>query len=194
MTAHDRAGHQGLAGQTIKTAATALWDFIRAGLHGVLRPSVFITGRVFMNNKTSWIVGALLTAACGATHALPYQAQNMPYPPMASPFPYGAQAMQMPGSFATGNAFQVTARELPGGYLINLYLQGIDPREINMSVADGMLLIERTSTTGITDAGGFSFSASSFNWRLPLPPDVDISQFKGQVVPAGIQLFIPRLR
>ena len=134
---------------------------------------------------------AFSAAATATPFAFPgYGPQGYGIPGGATPYPPQAMNFAMSG----GSSFVVHTSESPQGYLVRLFLQGVDPREVSMRVSGNLLVFERATATGQTGMGGFTFGASTFNWSVPLPADADVSAISGQVQPEGIQMFIPRIK
>lgn len=170
-----------------------------------------------MMKPRPWILAALFALAPAAATANPYmfyyygpEAFSVPAPtstpymfhyfgpqaftasPATPPAFYWFQTMPPPSAFLGGRSFNITTNELTDGYVVNLYLQDIDPSEIEMKVSGNMLVFERTAAGGGSGMGGFSFGGSTFHWSVPLPADADLSRINGRVQPEGIQLFIPK--
>jgi hypothetical protein len=73
--------------------------------------------------------------------------------------------------------------------MIVVQTQGLSPHELQMSIRDGILVMERTQISG-GPASGWSFG--NFHWILPLPADVDLKGIRGRAGPGMLKIFIPK--
>jgi HSP20 family molecular chaperone IbpA len=115
-----------------------------------------------------------------------------PIPPAGAPTMSWFQSMPSSSAFAGGASYNVITDETPTGYVVNLFLKGVDPREIDMKAQGNTLVFERTATSGTSGTGSYSFGFGSFHWTVPLPANADLSRMNGRVQPEGIQIFIPK--
>lgn len=118
------------------------------------------------------------------------------------PGPWDAPAFNAPYSGGSASSFQqkqgmrIEKGVDEQGYVIRIHLIGIEPAAIEMQLVRGSLLL-RSSQSSLSrqsgDYGERSFSRSfSFNRRIGLPGDADVSRMVRNDSPGLIEIRLPR--
>lgn len=107
----------------------------------------------------------------------------------ASAYAPGSSYPMAPSASGSPWAWGVWTQETPNGYMIVVKTHGFSPPELQMSIHNGVLVMERTQISG-GPMSGWSFG--SFHWMLPLPPDIDLKGIRGRAGSDTLKVFIPK--
>lgn len=140
-----------------------------------------------MKINKSWLLTVSLTVFISTAHAWWRPA------PLNTPIPYsGAMSPQLD----TRKRMHIDKFVDDRGYVLEIYLEGIEPDSIESKIQAGALLLRSSRASVSTHSGMFgqrSFSNSfSVSRRIRLPADADASRMQRRDVPGKILILLPR--